>query len=357
MSRARPAVFLFIAAVVAACSAGPTASPVVSQAAIATVAQSVAPTPTEAPTPTATPSVDHQLSELQDLDGFHEFPVGGDPDWQAISDDAVWVGNDSIQQIHRIDGASGELTSLDVGFGPCNGLAVGFDALWSADCFGQRLNRIGLQSQTVEGSVDTYFASGGEGLTAAGEGYVWLIGEPGQLVAVDPASMQIAATIAVSSTATSVAVGFGSAWVADPGGGTVSRVDPATMAVIATVDVGGAPRFLVAGEGAVWALNQVDGTVARIDPDSNQVAATIAADSPGEGGCIATGAGSVWTTTFDHPVTRIDATTNEVLLQFSGGQGGDCIDVGFGSVWLSNLRTGTIWQLPLDGLDALAGGS
>ncbi len=261
------------------------------------------------------------------------------------------MGDEGLRQIHRIDPATGNLTDLDVGFGPCNGLAVGFHSLWSADCFRGRLVRIALESQKKEGSVKTSIASGGEGLTAAGEGYVWLIGDPGTLIAVDPSSMKIAAPVAVPSGATSVATGFGSAWVADPDNGTVSRVDPTTMKVVATVDLGGAPRFLAAGEGAVWVLDQADGTVARIDPDSNEVAATIAADSAGEGGCIAadsageggriaTGAGAVWTSTFARPVTWIDAATNEVVLQFSGVSGGDCIDAGLGAAWLSNVTLG-----------------
>ena len=61
---------------------------------------------------------------------------------------------------------------------------------------------------------------------------------------------------------------------------------------------------------------------------------------------IAAGGGSVWTTTFDRPLSRIDATTNRVLEQYVGGQGGDSVSYGFGSVWLTNLRTGTIWRIP-----------
>ena len=86
--------------------------------------------------------------------------------------------------------------------------------------------------------------------------------------------------------------------------------------------------------------------MARIDPASATVAATILVDSAGFGGDIAAGGGSVWATTFDRPLSRIDATTNEVVEQYVGGQGGDSVSYGFGSVWLTNLRTGTIWRIP-----------
>jgi hypothetical protein len=31
------------------------------------------------------------------------------------------------------------------------------------------------------------------------------------------------------------------------------------------------------------------------------------------------------------------------------------VSVGFDAVWLSNLRTGTVWRLPLAGLNSLSG--
>jgi virginiamycin B lyase len=289
--------------------------------------------------------VRHPFDSLRDRPGFIEFSVGGLPDWQAIADDAVWAGN-LIGEIHRIDPVANTLTTFSPGFAPCNGMAAGFGSLWAADCGGSRLVRLDLISGAITGQQPTTVGSGGEGLTGLGEGYVWMIGTPGSLIAVDPATVQVVATVAVPIGAVSVAVGFGAVWVADPSTGTVLRIDPSSRVVTATISVGGKPRFLVAGEGAVWVLNQADGSVARIDPASATVAATILVDSAGFGGDIAAGGGSVWTTTFDRPLSRIDATTNRVLEQYVGGQGGDSVSYGFGSVWLTNLRTGTIWRIP-----------
>jgi virginiamycin B lyase len=105
--------------------------------------------------------------------------------------------------------------------------------------------------------------------------------------------------------------------------------------------------FLATGEGGIWVLNQGDGTVSRIDPTMDQVVATIDARSPGDGGCIATGEGSVWVTIPGAPLTRIDPATNAVETRFVGG-GGDCLSVAFGSVWLSNHQWGNVWRLPSD---------
>lgn len=305
--------------------------------------------PTESPQPTPTPdplaAVQHDLGSLQDRDGFMQFYVTGTPDWQAVTADMVWVGNDSTNELHRIDPTTNALTTIALDFGPCNGLAVGFGAIWSADCDGKQLVRVDQVTGEVAARIPTTVGSGGEGLTGAGEGFVWMIGSPGKLIVVNPATNAIAATIDVPAGAVSVAVGFGAVWVTDPGTGSVLRIDPVSLEITATIAVGGKPRFLTAGEGAVWVLNQADGTVARIDPATASVVATVDAGSPGKGGCIATGGGSVWTTTFDRPLTRIDASTNQVLEQYLGF-GGDCVSFAFGSVWLSNLRRGTIWRIP-----------
>jgi hypothetical protein len=72
--------------------------------------------------------------------------------------------------------------------------------------------------------------------------------------------------------------------------------------------------------------------------------ATIDVGVPGSGGDIAVGEGSVWVTSFEFPISRIDPSTNQVVQQFYG-KGGDAIRVGLGSVWLSNLEAGNVWRL------------
>jgi len=94
----------------------------------------------------------------------------------------------------------------------------------------------------------------------------------------------------------------------------------------------------------VWTINQGDGTISRVDVKTNKVVATIEAGIPGGGGEIAVGEGSVWVTSFEYPITRIDPSTNKVAQQFYG-PGGDAIRVGHGSVWLSNLRQSNVWRL------------
>jgi DNA-binding beta-propeller fold protein YncE len=124
----------------------------------------------------------------------------------------------------------------------------------------------------------------------------------------------------------------------------LTRVDPATNTVVATIPVGQNPRFLAVGEGSVWTLNQGDGTISRVDIKTNTLTTSIEAGLPGGGGEIAVGAGSVWVTMMDIPLTRIDVATNRVAQQFVG-KGGDAVRFGFGSVWLSDLRGGRVLRL------------
>ena len=77
---------------------------------------------------------------------------------------------------------------------------------------------------------------------------------------------------------------------------------------------------------------------------TNKVVATIEAGVPGGGGEISAGEGSVWVTTFEYPITRIDPATNKVAQQFYG-EGGDSIRAGLGWIWLTNIRAGNVWRI------------
>ena len=184
-----------------------------------------------------------------------------------------------------------------------------------------------------------------EGGLAAGAGSIWMMTDAkGTLARIDPATNKVVAEIYVAPGSFAVAFGEGAVWVTSTEKNLVTRVNPHTNVVEETIPVGPKPRFLAVGEGSVWTINQGDGTISRVDAKTNKVVATIEAGIPGPGGEIAVGEGSVWVTSFEYPITRIDPSTNKVAQQFFG-QGGDAIRVGHGSVWLSNLRQSNVWRL------------
>jgi virginiamycin B lyase len=272
------------------------------------------------------------------------FEVPGSPDWLAI-DESVWVSNRPKDTVTRLDPATNTVAAtIAVGKGPCSGLAAAFGSLWVPNCGDQTIARVDLKNGAVTATFPSGIASS-EGSIAAGAESIWLLTDrKGTLARFDPATNRVVAEIYVESGSYGIAFGEGAVWVTSTEHDSVARVDPNTNLIVDTIPVGKSPRFIATGAGAVWTLNQGDGSVSRIDPKTNKVAATIDVGVPGGGGDIAVGEGSVWVTSFDFPLSRIDPATNTVVQQFVG-KGGDAVRVGLGSVWLSNLQAGNVWRI------------
>jgi virginiamycin B lyase len=288
-----------------------------------------------------TPGVQIPISRLKP-DAVFEVP--GAPDWTVVDKD-VWVSSKPKDVVARIDPRTNKVAALvPVGTGPCSGLAAAFGSLWVPTCGDKSLARVDLETAKVVSTIPTGIANS-EGGIAAGSGSVWMLTDTkGTLARIDPATNKVVAEIYVAAGSYAAAFGEGAVWITNTDKNTITRVDPQTNLVVQTIPVGKAPRFLAVGEGAVWTLNQGDGSVSRIDPQTNKVIATIEVGVPGPGGEIAAGEGSVWVTSFDFPISRIDSTSNTVVQQFVG-PGGDSIRVGLGSIWLCNLRQQNVWRL------------
>jgi YVTN family beta-propeller protein len=166
----------------------------------------------------------------------------------------------------------------------------------------------------------------------------------GTLARLDPETNKVVAEIIAAPGSFAVAHADNTVWITSSEKSVLTRINAYTNVVEQTIPVGPKPRFLAVGEGSVWTINQGDGTISRVDVKTSKVVATIEAGIPGGGGEIAVGEGSVWVTSFEYPITRIDPSTNKVAQQFYGA-GGDAIRVGHGSVWLSNLRQSNVWRL------------
>jgi YVTN family beta-propeller protein len=272
------------------------------------------------------------------------YDIPGVPDWLAI-DEHVWVSNSPKNTVSRIDPKTNKVVAtITVGKDPCSGLAAGFDSIWVPNCGDPSVSRIDRQTGKVTATLPLTIGNE-EGGLATGAGSVWMMTDAkGTLARIDPATNKIVAEIYVAPGSYAVAFGEGAVWVTSTEKSVVSRVNPHTNVIEETIAVGPRPRFLTVGEGAVWTINQGDGTITRIDAKTNKVVATIEAGIPGPGGEIAVGEGSVWATSFEYPITRIDPSTNAVVQQFYG-PGGDAIRVGHGSVWLSNLRQSNVWRI------------
>jgi YVTN family beta-propeller protein len=277
------------------------------------------------------------------------FPIEGAPDWQVLTDDAVWVTNSPKNTVHRLDPKTNKvLAAVTVGTRPCSGLAAGFGTVWVPNCGdrsgeGKSLSRIDMKTNEVVATLPIGPAQS-EGGVATGAGSFWMVSDQkGVLSRIDPATNKVIAEITVPEKSAAVNFGEDAAWVTTPAANTLTRVDPKTNQVTATIAVGPGPRFLTVGAGSIWTLNQGDGSISRVDGKTAKLIATIEAGISGPGGEIAFGEGHVWATIFQIPITEIDPATNTVVKQWVG-PGGDSIRVGHGSVWLSNLQAGNVWR-------------
>jgi len=272
------------------------------------------------------------------------FDVPGAPDWIAI-DESVWVSNEPKHTVARLDPKTNKvLAILPVGKEPCSGLTTGFGSLWVPLCGDQALARVDLKEGKVTATIPIGIGDS-EGGLAAGAGSIWLVTDKrGTLARIDPATNKVVAEIQVPPGSFTVAFGEGAVWVTGSETNVLTRINPDTNLVVESISVGKSPRFLTIGGGFIWTLNQSNGDVSKVDPKTNKVVATIEVGVPGRGGEIAFGEGSVWVTSFEFPISRIDPSLEKVVQQFAG-EGGDSIRVGLGSVWLSNIRAGTVWRL------------
>ena len=300
--------------------------------------------PKDPPRPgVSTPGVKRPLSSIKPVAIFDA--GSGTPDWQVLTDNAVWVANGPRNAIHRLDVKTNQIAAtIPVGKRPCSGLAAGFGSVWAPSCGDKTISRVDIKTNTVVATVPVGPAES-EGGIATSDDAVWLVTDPqGKLSRIDPKTNAVSATIDVPAGSAAVLYGDAAVWVTTPSKNMLTRVDAKTNRVTDSIAVGPQPRFETFGAGAVWTLNQGDGTISRIDAKSRKVIATIPAGIPGTGGEIAFGLGHVWATVFQIPISQIDPKTNQVVRQWVG-EGGDSIRAGHGSVWLSNLRAHTIWRI------------
>jgi len=291
----------------------------------------------------STPGVKRDMATLKPV---AVFPVPGNPDWQAITEDAVWVTSGSKNTVHRLDSKTNMVVAaVEVGKKPCSGLVAAFGSLWVPNCVDQTLSRVDLKTNEVAATLPVGPANSEGGLTANADS-IWILSDPkGILSRIDPATNRVVAEIQVPTGSFVCVVGEdGAIWVVSTEQSLVVRVDPKTNLITDRVAVGPQPRFTAAGGGAIWTLNQGDGTVSRIDVKTKKLVTSIDLGVPGGGGEIAYGERYVWVTVFEIPLTQIDPETNKVVKQWVG-PGGDSVRVAHGSVWLSNIRQENVWRL------------
>ena len=288
----------------------------------------------------ATPGISVSMADLQPI---ATFPVEGSPDWSVVTKDSVWVTSGRSNHVVQLLPSTNTVgLSVDVQR-PCSGLADGFGSIWMPSCGDNAVLRVEPATGKTIATIAAQPANSEGGITVGADA-VWIVTKPSTLSRIDPKTNTITVSYPLPSGSENPSFAEGFIWITSFEHDQLLKVDPANGNIVATITVGPKPRFLTVGAGSVWTLNQGDGTISRVDMKSGKVLATIACGIPGTGGEITFGAGRVWATVFEFPITEVDPATNTVVKQWAG-PGGDGIRFGFDSVWLSNGRTATVSRI------------
>ena len=175
-------------------------------------------------------------------------------------------------------------------------------------------------------------------------------GATSRLLLLDSDSARVTKTTGLPGLPTSVAVGFGSLWIADPNTQAVERISPTSRVVVDRVPIGGEPGRIVVGGGAVWVAGTLGGTIHRIDPATDTVTQTVRLGGASASD-IAFGGNGLWVAdSTDKAVVAIDSTHGSVVRTLSLDLQPSGIAVGKGEVWVAGYDEGTV-----EGIDLRSG--
>jgi len=282
---------------------------------------------------------------VSDIQALAVIPIGGSPDWVAVDEEGVWISNKEECNVSLISPQSNSLVRQVAMDGhPCSGLACGFGSIWAPTCDPGSLVRLDGRSGATTARIELQ-VSDSEGGLAVDDFGVWIVSESSDaLLRIDPLTNHIAGRITIDDGSHVVVSGDGKLWTSSSLRNRVTCIDPATGRVEGVISVGPQPRFMCCSLDSLWVLNQGDGSVSRIGFAERRVVASVEVGVPGRGGDIDFGHNSIWVTAIDTPLTRIDAESGRVIVQYTG-RGGDALRTGFGSVWLSSFILQEVWRI------------
>jgi len=149
-------------------------------------------------------------------------------------------------------------------------------------------------------------------------------------------------TISIGPGPVFVVGAFGSIWVSNHHGASVSRIDPSTGKVIATIPVGDQPANITVGMSRLWETNY-DGTISVIDPKDDKVGTV--GHFPHLCGAPTVDAGAVWVFVcdVDHPfVARVDVETGKTTARIPSEAYQTSLLAVDGVLWMTTSSPGRI---------------
>jgi len=182
---------------------------------------------------------------------------------------------------------------------------------------------------------------------AVTDAFAWVASDDGDLYRFDLASGSLLGTLPLGGgVCQALGVGFQSVWVANCDASTIMRVSDSEATATASVPIseGLADEASIAITGTdVWVLTN-SATIARISPSSNALLAQVSA--PDGASALRAGFGSLWLSNAkDGSVTRLDATSAAPIARIDVGAGARFMAIGPDSVWVLNNTLGTVSRI------------
>jgi virginiamycin B lyase len=344
-NHARAFVVSLLAMTVVGCSG--TAAPTLtsSSAPASSSAGSEAPTaagtprPTPVPVATGMPLGDHLAATIK---------VSNAPCALAFDATSAWVTSNSSGALDRIDAATNTVIQhAIVGVGPC-GVAVGSDGrIWVADLGKGAVLAVDPATMKVTATIDGI----GPALwdLKGGFGSIWVADRKAKaLLRIDPAKEKIVATIAIGPQPSGIAVLADGVWVSDDTDYKLRRIDPATNKVATTIDAAATPSWFADDAASTLVVaERGSGKVVVVDPDAGTLGSEVGGfNEPLDGTVFA---GRVWIP--DGSGRRLgvvdlaDPTADVVRYALPNAINPFVAEGGFGDVWVLDFSGTTVWRI------------
>jgi YVTN family beta-propeller protein len=282
--------------------------------------------------------------------------VDGIPSFVDLDFGAAWVGSDDGSQglLTRVDPLSGAVEEIDVGRRPVRMTFTGTDAdgsVWTANQGENTVSRVDVplsDEQPVTypvGEAPTRIQS------PRSVEFVWVAnGGGGSLTRIDStiASVdQAVVEVPVGSRPQTLSATPGTVVSADERDGTATIVDGPTATRVATVPVGTSPSSVVLVPPDFWVSNAGDGTISVVDPRAGEVIQEIEVGSQPTG-LTGDGRGSVWVRNEgDDTLSRVSVESFEEVSTVPVGSRPVALAMTPGAVWAA-VSDGTLVRVDLD---------
>jgi class 3 adenylate cyclase len=276
------------------------------------------------------------------------------PDRIAATAAAVWTLGTDGAAIERVDVNSRTVQAFDEPFSLGGGggfpdIAADDESVWVVHGSPTLGGIDRVADSRHRGAI--HVALNDASAVATGDGSVWAASNPGgrrfgALVRIDGSTGGITGRVArLGRGASQIVVTPGAIWVVLRRDGAVVRVDPRGLGIVARVRVGAHPdRLAVVGDSA-WVLNRADRTITRINLRSNVVRGTpISLGKELED--IVAADGSLWVAASDRTLTRLDPQSGlGVGTPIGVGSPPLALDASAKSIWVGSGGDNTIQRV------------